>query len=103
MDDAFRFAALAYPDHRTLYPADADQWLTQPWQWPDTSWLFIPLMQSFRDDPRFWDVAARTGLADYWLSTGSWPDFCAQQLDRCRSLAAAASRANPPKPPARRL
>jgi hypothetical protein len=98
MDDAFRFAALAYPDHRNLYPVDSDKWITEPWQWLDPTWLFIPPMKPFRDDPRFWDVAARSGLVDYWQATGSWPDFCAPQLDRCKALAAAAARANPPKP-----
>jgi DNA-binding winged helix-turn-helix (wHTH) protein len=97
MDDAFRFAALAYPDHRSLYPVDSDKWITEPWQWPDPSWLFVPPMQPFREDPRFWDVAARSGLVDYWQETGSWPDFCMPQLERCKSQAAAAARANPPK------
>lgn len=98
LDDAFRFAALAYPDHRNLYPVDADAWITEPWQWPDPSWLFTPPMEPFRNDPRFWAVAVRSGLVDYWQSTGSWPDFCLQQLDRCKSLAAAASHAAPAKP-----
>ena len=96
MDDAFRFAALAYPDHRNLYPIDADEWLTaSPPLVLDPTWLFSPPMKPFRDDPRFWDVAVRTGLVDYWRSTGSWPDFCAPQLGFCRSHAAAAARARP--------
>jgi len=101
IDDAFRFAAQAYPDHRNLYPVTSDEWVTQPWQWPDTTWLFIPPMKPFRDDPRFWDVAVRTGLVNYWQSTGSWPDFCQPQLDSCKRLGAAAALARP-MPPTRR-
>jgi tetratricopeptide (TPR) repeat protein len=29
-----------------------------------------------RRDPRFWPLAARAGLAGYWLTTNGWPDFC---------------------------
>ena len=64
----------------------------------DTAWLFSPEMKPFRDDPRFWDVAVRTGLVNYWQSTGSWPDFCQSQLDICKRLAAAAALAHPPRP-----
>jgi hypothetical protein len=30
-----------------------------------------------RRDPRFFGLAKRIGLLDYWRSTGRWPDFCA--------------------------
>lgn len=99
LDDAFRFAELAYPDNRNLYPVDADEWITRKPLGLDPTWLFSPVMAPLRDDPRFWDIAVRTGLSAYWLSTGSWPDFCAPQPDRCKRLASAAERAHP----ARRL
>lgn len=38
--------------------------------------LFRPAFAEFRRDPRFMALAGRIGLADYWLSTGEWPDFC---------------------------
>jgi hypothetical protein len=44
----------------------------------DTVFLFYPEMREFRRDPRFWPLVARMGLADYWLTTDEWPDFCAE-------------------------
>ena len=38
--------------------------------------LFRPSFANFQRDARFMAVAGRIGLADYWLSTGEWPDFC---------------------------
>lgn len=29
-------------------------------------------------DPRIWTIFAATGLAQYWLGTSDWPDFCAR-------------------------
>ncbi|MGH6987453.1 MAG: winged helix-turn-helix domain-containing protein [Caulobacteraceae bacterium] len=104
LDDAFRFAEIAYPDDRRLYPPGADGWLIHPPLGLDPGWLFTPRMKPFRDDPRFWDVAVRTGLAAYWHSTGSWPDDCQHQLALCQSRAAAAlarDRAAPPRRMAR--
>jgi tetratricopeptide (TPR) repeat protein len=40
--------------------------------------LFEPELHSFRRDRRFWPLAARMGLVDYWLDTGQWPDFCSE-------------------------
>jgi len=40
--------------------------------------LFRPSFAQFRRNPRFMAVAGRIGLADYWLSTGEWPDYCRQ-------------------------
>jgi TolB-like protein/tetratricopeptide (TPR) repeat protein len=39
--------------------------------------LFEPQTESMRRDPRFFGLAKRIGLLDYWRSTGRWPDFCA--------------------------
>lgn len=43
-----------------------------------TRLLFSAAARAMRRDPRFMDLAARLGLADYWVSTGRWPDFCAE-------------------------
>lgn len=98
LDDAFRFAALVYPDNRNLYPIDADEWITRAPPGLDPTWLFAPVMAPLRDDPRFWDIAVRTGMTNYWLTTGAWPDFCSQQLDRCKQSASAGERAHPARP-----
>jgi TolB-like protein len=42
----------------------------------DTTLLFVPATASVRRDPRFMALAARIGLADYWRTSGKWPDFC---------------------------
>jgi TolB-like protein len=38
--------------------------------------LFAPAAAPLRQDRRFMALAARLGLADYWRSSGNWPDFC---------------------------
>ena len=38
--------------------------------------LFYPDMAPFRADPRFWSLAEKIGLVDYWQETDKWPDFC---------------------------
>ncbi len=40
--------------------------------------LYYPEMQAVRRDPRFWPLAARMGLTDYWIRSGRWPDFCSE-------------------------
>lgn len=40
--------------------------------------LFWPEMRSFVRDRRFWPLAARLKLVDYWLDTDQWPDFCGE-------------------------
>ncbi len=92
LDDAYRFAEFGYADLRKLYPPDDDRWLTAPPRWLDTARLFLPAMAPFRDDPRFWPVALRSGLIDYWQTTQQWPDFCRGQLDACKAHAAQAVR-----------
>jgi DNA-binding winged helix-turn-helix (wHTH) protein/tetratricopeptide (TPR) repeat protein len=37
--------------------------------------LFAPAVLSLRNDPRFASLLARTGLEDYWHTTGTQPDF----------------------------
>jgi len=95
LDDAFRFAERAYPDTRRLYPPDDSRWITAPPLGLQTMRLFTPTMAAFRNDPRFWSVALRTGLVSYWQTTQAWPDFCREQLDTCKSRAAQAARVGP--------
>ncbi|MEM0984990.1 MAG: winged helix-turn-helix domain-containing protein [Pseudomonadota bacterium] len=51
--------------------------------------FFYPEMEAFRKDPRFWPMAAKFGLVDYWLESDAWPDFCGdERLDYdCRRRA----------------
>jgi TolB-like protein len=44
----------------------------------DGAALFTPLTAPLRRDPRFMRIAAKLGLADYWRTSGHWPDFCSQ-------------------------
>lgn len=52
---------------------------------PESAWhvlrlatdiFFRPEMAVFRRDRRFPALTARSGLLQYWQSTGEWPDFC---------------------------
>jgi adenylate cyclase len=42
--------------------------------------LFNPPFQRLQKDPAFMDIAAKTGLAQYWLASGRMPDFCKRAL-----------------------
>jgi DNA-binding winged helix-turn-helix (wHTH) protein/TolB-like protein len=95
LDDAFRVAERAFPDNRGLYPPNADRWLTAPPSGLQPRDLFLPVMAPFRNDPRFWRVALRTGLVNYWRTTNQWPDFCRAQIGVCKARAAGAMRTNP--------
>lgn len=54
-----------------------------------TGIFFVPAAAAVRRDPRFMPLMHRAGLADYWLQSGHWPDFCADpQLPyNCRAEA----------------
>jgi DNA-binding winged helix-turn-helix (wHTH) protein/tetratricopeptide (TPR) repeat protein len=45
-----------------------------------SAFLFQPVTRALRADPRFWTAAADLGLAQYWKSSGNWPDMCGQEL-----------------------
>jgi tetratricopeptide (TPR) repeat protein len=95
MDDAFRFAARAFPDNRELYPPDDDRWIAAPPLSINSRALFLPKMARFRNDSRFWSLALRTGLVGYWRTTQQWPDFCRGQMEVCKARAAEVIRNTP--------
>lgn len=75
VDTAFRFAGTISPGYPTTGILD---------------FLFTPQTASMRNDPRFFTLVRRYGLAQFWLATGRWPDFCAgPRLNACRSASAA--------------
>jgi tetratricopeptide (TPR) repeat protein len=43
----------------------------------DPEFLWEPEALPLRRDPRFVALAAKFHVADFWTSTGMWPDFCA--------------------------
>jgi hypothetical protein len=40
--------------------------------------FFRPALKSARNDPRFMQIAWRSGLVAYWMKSGQWPDFCSE-------------------------
>ena len=40
--------------------------------------FYYPETKPLRRDPRFWPLVSRMGLADYWLKSNNWPDFCSE-------------------------
>jgi hypothetical protein len=41
--------------------------------------LYAPVTQPMREDPRFVALLEKLNLPDYWRMTGRWPDFCANE------------------------
>jgi TolB-like protein len=75
VDTAFRFADTISPGYPTTGILD---------------FLFIPQTASMRRDPRFFTLARRFGLAQFWKATGRWPDFCRDpRVNACRSASSA--------------
>ncbi len=44
-----------------------------------TTFLFYPEMAQFRRDARFMPFVVDSGLVEYWLTSGNWPDFCSDK------------------------
>jgi tetratricopeptide (TPR) repeat protein len=47
----------------------------EPW-YSNGDIFFRPFMRAIRADPRFMQIAYRTGLLSFWRKGGDWPDFC---------------------------
>lgn len=79
IDEAYRIANEAYQDQRAAdRNALVEKWLANP-ELPSTRYLFIPATAAMRADPRFRELAERTGLLQYWQSARRPPDFCASE------------------------
>jgi tetratricopeptide (TPR) repeat protein len=61
--------------------------------WRSRTVLYGREVQGLRADPRFWALAAKLDLVRYWMTSGRWPDFCAdtQAPVDCKRLAQEAS------------
>ena len=61
----------------------------------DDGCLFEPSTEPLRRDPRFWKIAARVGLIDYWRARNRWPDFCSDMSNtlNCKAQASQAAAA----------
>ncbi|HWX90932.1 MAG TPA: hypothetical protein VNY75_11530, partial [Rhizomicrobium sp.] len=86
LDDAFRLAAIFYPDQRGATPQERQQrWFSAKMM--SVAYLLIPQMVPLRADPRFREVAERIGLLQYWQSSHHPPDFClAEKAPVCALL-----------------
>jgi hypothetical protein len=80
LDQAFAVAELAKPDRLHI---------------DGYRLLFAPATAPMRRQPRFMDLAAHLGLAQYWRASGQWPEFCAEKglpydckVEAARALAA---------------
>jgi len=86
LDDAFRLAALLYPDQRGATQEAREQRWFQAETIP-AAYLSIPQTAAFRADPRFQDVVERIGLLAYWKASRHAPDFCASEAAQvCKQL-----------------
>jgi TolB-like protein len=71
---AFRFLANFQPGYATT---------------GTTEFLFVPQAEALRRDARFFILMKRYGLAQFWQSTGRWPDFCSgPRLGGCKAAVA---------------
>jgi Tfp pilus assembly protein PilF len=54
--------------------------------------LFYAEMRPLWAKPRFWKIADKTGLIEYWTKSGRWPDFCSERdlAFDCKKMAEAA-------------
>jgi DNA-binding winged helix-turn-helix (wHTH) protein/tetratricopeptide (TPR) repeat protein len=74
-DDAFAIAARIYPNRIGRTPAEEDAlWLDDP-LWGESDILTGASAAPLRRDPRYFELARRIGLLEYWRS-GRVPDFC---------------------------
>jgi len=86
LDDAFRLAALLYPDQRGSTPlARQQRWFQAPPM--PAAYLFIPQTAPLRADPRFRDLVERIARIRDAPAEPVPPDFCAvEQVPVCALL-----------------
>lgn len=75
----------------------ADEYMAVPRFGP--RFLFYQGLESLRADQRFMPLMERLGIAQYWIETGNWPDFCTtEQLPYdCRRAAETAVATTAPR------
>jgi hypothetical protein len=79
LDAAFELAEHGYGDINCCSARELERlWMEGGGLYYPRLELFGRAMAPFRDDPRFIDIARRTGLLAYWRS-GHPPDFCAYE------------------------
>ena len=88
------FTRLEYAEHLVqlgrLDDAFAIAEALPPFATPVEGFWFRNYMAPFRRDPRFMRIAARQDIASIWITTGKWPDFCAEDTKlryRCKDEA----------------
>jgi hypothetical protein len=50
----------------------------------DPVWFGADLAR-FRADPRFLGLAVQLSIAQTWMQSGLWPDFCTGRVAACRA------------------
>ena len=76
MDSVFRLAERGYPDVQCCSKTEQERrWLRSGGWYNPRFEMFGKAMAPARSDPRFIEIARRTGLLAYWRS-GHPPDFC---------------------------
>lgn len=86
-DSAYAVADQFYPNQIGRTPAETERmWLNDPEAAGPTDYITSPAAAPMRRDPRYLQLAQRTGLLDYWRSARA-PDFCRKNPERiCRQL-----------------
>lgn len=69
LDDGYKLDAVAAP---AMVPVE------YPNGRVPTSYLMNDFFKPLRKEPLLWRIFAAKGLAQYWLASGVWPDFCAE-------------------------
>lgn len=78
LDGAYAVADKLYPRRVGRNAAETERiWLDEP-DGPPFAFVTSPAAAPMRRDPRYLQLAKRTGLLDYWRS-GRLPDFCVKQ------------------------
>jgi TolB-like protein len=87
LEHGFALAKRGYRDVECCSPAQQEQqWIATGGDYYPLAELFGKAMAPMRGDPRFIEIARRTGLLAYWKS-GHAPDFCSfEQAPVCQLL-----------------